>query len=85
MFIYKAMGGSAFVLSYVVLLFLFPEFDLVGASLIVMLASRLCWLMLSYLDTRMNGLCFGFCYSKSRPGLSEMSLWRGLNRNQYVS
>jgi hypothetical protein len=37
MFTYKAIGGAAFVLSYAALLSLFPEFDLVGASLITML------------------------------------------------
>jgi hypothetical protein len=62
----------------------FLEFDLVGASLIATLASSLCWLMLSYLPTRMNGLCIEFCYSKSRPGLSEMTLWRGLKKLGHV-
>jgi hypothetical protein len=80
MFTYKAMGGAAFVLSYAVLLSFFPEFDLVGASLIAMLVGSLVWLMLSYLATRMNGLCIEFRYSKSRPGLSEMTLWRGLKK-----
>jgi hypothetical protein len=37
MFTYKAIGGAAFVLSYAVLLSLFPEFDLGGASLIAIL------------------------------------------------
>jgi hypothetical protein len=84
MFTYKAMGGSAFVLSYAVLLSLFPEFDIVGASLIAMLVGSLCWLILSYLATRMNGLCIEFRYSKSRPGLSEMTLWRGLKKLGHV-
>jgi hypothetical protein len=84
MFTYKAMGGAAFVLSYAVLLSFFPEFDLVGASLISMLVGSLCWLMLSYLGTRMNGLCIDFRYSKSRSGLSEMTLLRGLKKLGYV-
>jgi hypothetical protein len=84
MFTYKALGGAAFVLSYAVLLSLFPEFDVVGASLIAMLVGSLCWLMLSYLATRMNGLCIEFRYSKSRPGLSVMTLWRGLKKLDYV-
>ncbi len=74
MFTYKAMGGAAFVLSYAVWLSFFPKFDLVGASLIAMLVGGLCWLMLSYRATRMNGLCIEFRYSKSRPSLSEMTL-----------
>ena len=41
MFTYKAIGGAAFVLSYAVLLSFFPEFDLVGASLIAMLVGSL--------------------------------------------
>jgi hypothetical protein len=84
MFTYKAMGGAAFVLSYAVLLSFFPEFDLVGASLIAMLVGSLVWLMLSYLATRMNGLCIEFRYSKSRHGLSEMTLWRGLKKLGHV-
>jgi len=84
MFTYKAMGGAAFVLSYAVFLSFFPEFDLVGASLIAMLVGSLCWLMLSYLATRMIGLCIEFRYSKSRPGLSEMTLWRGLRKLGHV-
>ena len=83
-FTYKAMGGAAFVLSYAVLLSFFPEFDLVGASLIAMLIGSLCWLILSYLATRMNGLCIEFRYSKSRPGLSVMTLWRGLKKLDHV-
>ena len=46
MFTHKAIGGAAFVLSYAVLLSFFPEFDLVCASLIVMLVGNFCWLML---------------------------------------
>jgi len=84
MFTYKAMGGAAFVLSYAVLLYVFPEFDLVGASLIAMFVGSLCWLMLSYLATRMNGLCIEFRYSKNRSGLSEMTLWRGLKKLGHV-
>ena len=84
MFTYKAIGGAAFVLSYAVLLSFFPEFDLVGASLIAVLVGSLCWLMLSYLATRMNGLCIEFRYSKSRSGLSEMTLWRGLKKLGHV-
>ena len=84
MFTYKAMGSAAFVLSYAVLLSFFPEFDLVGASLTAMIVGSLCWLMLSYLATRMNGLCIEFRYSKSRPGLSVMTLWRGLKKLGYV-
>ena len=84
MFTYKAMGGAAFVLSYAVLLSFFPEFDLVGASLIAMLVGSLCWLILSYLATRVNGLCIEFRYSKSRPGLSVMTLWRGLKKLDHV-
>ena len=84
MFTYKAIGGAAFVLSYAVLLAFFSEFDLVGASLIAIFVGSLCWLMLSYLVTRMNGLCIEFCYSKSRPGLSEMTLWRGLKKLGHV-
>ena len=83
MFTYKALGGSAFVLSYAVLLSLFPEFDL-GTSLIAMLVGSLCWLMLSYRITHMNGLCIEFRYSKSRPGLSVMILWRGLKKLGHV-
>ena len=83
MFTYKALGGAAFVLSYAVLLSLFPEFDL-GASLIAMLVGSLCWLMLSYRITRMNGLCIEFRYSKSRPGLSVMILWRGLKKLSHL-
>jgi hypothetical protein len=56
-FTYKSMGGAAFVLIYAVFLSFFPEFDLVGASLIAMFFGSLCWLVLSYLATRMNGLC----------------------------
>jgi hypothetical protein len=59
-------------------------FDLVGASLIAMFVGSLCWLMLSYLATRMNGLCIEFRYSKSRPGLSEMTLWRGFKKLGHV-
>ena len=55
MFTYKAMGGAAFVLSYAALLPLFPEFDLVDSSLIAVFNDSLCWVMLSYLGTRMNG------------------------------
>ena len=84
MLTYKAIGGAAFVLSYAVLLSFFPEFDLVGASLIAMLFGSLCWLILSYLATRMNGLCIEFSYSKSRPSLSEMRPWRGLKKLGYV-
>ena len=84
MFTYKALGGAAFVLSYAVLLSLFLEFDLVGASLIAMLVGSLCWLMLSYWITRMNRLCIEFCYSKSRPGLSVMMLWRGLKKLSHL-
>jgi hypothetical protein len=84
MFTYKAIGGASFVLSYAVLLSFFPEFDLVGASLIAMLAGSLCWLMLSYLATRMNGVCIEFRYSKSRSGLSEMTLWRGLKKLDHM-
>jgi uncharacterized membrane protein YraQ (UPF0718 family) len=84
MFTYKAIGGAAFVLSYAVLLYLFPGFDLVAASLIAMLVGTLCWLMLWYLATRMNGLCIEFDYSRSRPGLSERTLWRGLKKLGYV-
>ena len=40
--------------------------------------------MLSYLATRMNGLCIEFRYSKSRPGLSVMTLWRGLKKLGHV-
>jgi hypothetical protein len=32
----------------------------------------------------MNGLCIEFRYSKSRPGLSEMTLWRGLKKLGHV-
>ena len=56
MLTYKAMGGAATVLTHAVLLSLFPEFDMVGSSLIAMFVGSLCWLMLSYLATRMNGL-----------------------------
>jgi len=42
MFTYKAMGGAMFVLSYAVFLSFFPEFDLVGASLIAVLVGNLC-------------------------------------------
>ena len=49
-----------------------------------MLASSFCWLMLSYLATRMNGLCIECRYSKSRPGLSVMTLWRGLRKLGHV-
>ena len=62
----------------------FPEFYLVEASLIAVLVGSLCWLMLSYLATHMNGLCIEFCYSKSRPSLSEMRLWRGLRKLGHV-
>jgi hypothetical protein len=84
MFTYKAMGGAAFVLSYAVLLSFFPEFDLVGASLIAMFVGSLCWLMLSYLATRMNGLCIEFRYSTSRPCLSELTLWRRSKRLGHI-
>jgi hypothetical protein len=63
-FTYKAIGGAAVVLSYAVLLSLFPEVDMVGASLIAIVVGSLCWLMLSYLVTRMNGLCPEFRYYK---------------------
>ena len=55
-----------------------------GASLIAVLVGNLCWLMLSYLATRMNGFCIEFRYSKSRLGLSEMTLWRGLKKLGHV-
>ena len=32
----------------------------------------------------MNGLCIEFRYSKSRPCLSEMTLWRGLKKLGHV-
>jgi hypothetical protein len=32
----------------------------------------------------MNGLCIEFRYSKSRSGLSEMTLWRGFKKLGHV-
>jgi len=84
MFTHKAMGGEAFVLSDTLLLFLFPEFDLEAASLIAMAVGSLCWLMLSYLATRMNGLWIEFQYSKNGLGLWVMTLWRGLKNLGHI-
>mgnify|MGYP001580725947 CR=1 FL=1 len=78
------MGGAAFVLSYAVLLFIFPTFDLVGASFISVLIGSLLWMLLWYWATRRNGVCIEFRYSNSRPGLSEMTLWRGLKKLGHV-
>ena len=80
MFTYKVMGGAAFVLSYAVLLFIYPTVDLVGASFISVLIGSLLWMLLWYWATRRNGVCIEFRYSNSRPGLSEMTLWRGLKK-----
>jgi len=40
--------------------------------------------MLSHLSTHMNGLCIEFRFSKSRPSLSVMTLWRGLKELDHV-
>jgi hypothetical protein len=49
-----------------------------------MFVGSLCWLMLLYLATRMNGLCIEFRYSTSRPCLSELTLWRRSKRLGHI-
>ena len=77
-FTHKALGGTIGVLSYALLLSIWPAIDLVGATIVAFLIGSAFWFLLSYLVTRSNGLCIEFRYSKSRPGLSVVTLWSGL-------
>ena len=79
-FTHKALGGTIGILSYALLLSIWPSIDLAGATVIAFLTGSAFWFLLSYLVTRNNGLCIEFRYSKSRPGLSVVTLWSGLKR-----
>ena len=79
-FTHKALGATIGILSYALLLSIWPGIDLAGATVIAFLIGSAFWFFLSYLVTRSNGLCIEFRYSKSRPGLSVVTLWRGLKR-----
>ena len=77
-FTHKALGATIGILSYALLLSIWPGIDLAGATVIAFLIGSAFWFLLSYLVTRSNGLCIEFRYSKSRPGLSVVTLWSGL-------
>ena len=79
-FTHKALGATIGILSYALLLSIWPAIDLAGATVIAFLLGSAFWFLLSYLVTRRNGLCIEFRYSKSRPGLSVVTLWRGFKR-----
>jgi len=79
-FTHKALGATIGILSYAVLLSIWPAIDLAGATVIAFLIGSAFWFLLSYLVTRNNGLCIEFRYSKSRPGMSIVTLWRGLKK-----
>ena len=79
-FTHKALGGTIGILSYALLMSIWPTIDLVGATIIAFLIGSAFWFLLSYLVTRSNGLCIEFRYSKSRPGMSIVTLWRGLKQ-----
>ena len=79
-FTHKALGATIGILSYALLLSIWHSIDLVGATIIAFLIGSAFWFLLSYLVTRNNGLCIEFRYSKSRPGLSVVTLWSGLKK-----
>ena len=79
-FAHKPVGGAVGILSYAVLLLIWPGIDLVGATVLAILIGSVFWFLLSYLVTCYNGLCIEFRYSKSRPGFSVVTFWRGLKK-----
>lgn len=79
-FTHKALGGTIGILSYALLVSIWTSIDLAGATVIAFLMGSAFWFLLSYLVTRSNGLCIEFRYSKIRPGLSVVALWRGFKQ-----
>ena len=79
-FTHKALGATIGILSYALLVSIWSSIDLAGATVIAFLIGSAFWFLLSYLVTRSNGLCVEFRYSKGRPGMSVVTLWRGLKQ-----